>query len=416
MSCDNVNDSSDEDLISKEALQVEENAYETINFSGRRKNILINTPSNKKPLVVMCLVLAFTLVLSVSIGCIAFPLETHKLTRSTSSLQNEVELLKKVVMSQNKSLGLLLDHIASLKQEFSSGYNTLDNNVTSLKQEYNSSLGQLFDAMGSLQQEFMSQNNTLQVLSDNIGTLGQYATFPIASCADVLHSYPSGYYWVRASNGSAVREYCEVTRSCGGVTGGWTRVAKLDMTNSSYSCPSGFRQRSDSNIRSCVIASSYYYAGCTSTYFTTNNRYSKVCGKVTAYQFGTTNAFGTTSNDINSVYVDGVSLTHGSPRRHIWTFAAALDETSTSSASSYCPCINGTDQIRRISPPSFVGQDYFCDTGGQYVFVERSYRVDYVMLRGARHLRAMSTSRRIASVICRHVQQLSCVVRWRFQP
>ena len=31
-------------------------------------------------------------------------------------------------------------------------------------------------------------------------------------------------------------------------------------------------------------------------------------------------------NDINAAYVDGVSLTHGTPHNHIWTFAAAIHE------------------------------------------------------------------------------------------
>ena len=84
-----------------------------------------------------------------------------------------------------------------------------------------------------------------------------------SSCAALSPSSPSGYYWVRASNGSAVRVYCDMTRSCGGVTGGWMRVAELDMTNSSHQCPSGLtlRNESDSNIRACVTAST---VGCVS--------------------------------------------------------------------------------------------------------------------------------------------------------
>ena len=110
------------------------------------------------------------------------------------------------------------------------------------------------------------------------------------SCAALPPSSPSGYYWVRASNGSAVRVYCDMTRSCGGVTGGWTRVAELDMTNSSHQCPSGLRQRTDSNIRTCVRNTDS--PGCSAVqYSTANIHYSRVCGKVIAYQYGTTNAF-----------------------------------------------------------------------------------------------------------------------------
>ena len=56
----------------------------------------------------------------------------------------------------------------------------------------------------------------------------------------------------------------------------------------------------------------------------------------------------------------GVSLTHGNPRQHIWTFAAALDETTISNSdTSKCLCISNGAPI----PPGFVGDDYFCDTG-----------------------------------------------------
>ena len=59
-------------------------------------------------------------------------------------------------------------------------------------------------------------------------------------------------------------------------------------------------------------------------------------------------------------YIDGVSLTYGSPRQHIWTFANALDEADPYNDRSRCTC---TDSSRPNPPPSFVGNDYFCETG-----------------------------------------------------
>ena len=39
-------------------------------------------------------------------------------------------------------------------------------------------------------------------------------------------------------------------------------------------------------------------------------------------------------------YLDGISLTHGhNPRKHIWTFAAALDEVGTNPSYNF-PCTN----------------------------------------------------------------------------
>ena len=194
---------------------------------------------------------------------------------------------------------------------------------------------------------------------------GLLPSFPATSCLQVS-LYPSGYYWVRASNGSAVRVYCDVTRSCGGVTGGWMRVAHLDFNDTSTSCPSGLRERVDSGIHTCGIESSE--AACPSVMFSTSGvEYTKVCGKVIAYQYRSSDAFGSNGRGLNptidSNYVDGVSLTHGhTPRNHIWTFAAALDEYGPS-MENLCECSH--TQLPGTSPPSYVGQDYFCDSGSR---------------------------------------------------
>ena len=72
-------------------------------------------------------------------------------------------------------------------------------------------------------------------------------------------------------------------------------------------------------------------------------------------------AFYHNSRSIDEAYVDGVSLTHGqNPRKHIWTFAGAIDET-TQYPSFKCACTNTA--ITSPHPvPSYVGNDYFCDT------------------------------------------------------
>jgi hypothetical protein len=91
----------------------------------------------------------------------------------------------------------------------------------------------------------------------------------------------------------------------------------------------------------------------------------QVCGKIIAYQDAGTDSFWRNNrvNYIDSNYVDGISLTHGrNPRQHIWTFAAALDEVGTLPHLN-CPCTNISQFESANQPPSFVGSDYFCDTG-----------------------------------------------------
>ena len=65
-------------------------------------------------------------------------------------------------------------------------------------------------------------------------------------------------------------------------------------------------------------------------------------------------------NDINSFYVDGISLTRGSPRKHIWTFVAGLKEDNSHNGGAYtCPCQSGSKQ----SVQNFIGEDYYCESG-----------------------------------------------------
>ena len=128
-------------------------------------------------------------------------------------------------------------------------------------------------------------------------------------------------------------------------------MAKLDMTNSSTQCPSGLRQRTDSNLRTCIKNSDS--GGCSSVTFSTSNTFSRVCRKIKAYQFGHPDAFHPSSSNIDNRYVDGISLTHGRPRQHIWTFAVANDEALSDSYSK-CLCTNINRTRNVISPPAFV--------------------------------------------------------------
>lgn len=197
--------------------------------------------------------------------------------------------------------------------------------------------------------------------------LGKNSSYPATSCRDIFQitqSSPSGYYWIRARNGTAVQMYCDMTRSCGGVTGGWTRVANLDFGESSSSCPNSLKLSTTNRIRSCGSQSPA--PGCASVSFETVISYNSVCGKIIGYQKGSTEAFHRSSSPtIDQNYVDGVSLTHGTQSRtHIWTFVAALSE-GDSEKQHACSCSNTTSTRSTTAPPAFVKTDYFCDTGVQ---------------------------------------------------
>ena len=149
--------------------------------------------------------------------------------------------------------------------------------------------------------------------------------------------------------------------TCNGISG-WRKIAFINMTNTSYSCPTGLNLTSYSK-RTC--GRSHTNRGCSSTTFSVGDSpYSWVCGRIRGYQYGATSAFGHSSRDIESYYVDGVSLTHGGTgrRQHVWTFAAGLTEADNSFLFEHCPC-NTLYIPRGVRVPAFVGDDYFCESG-----------------------------------------------------
>ena len=195
---------------------------------------------------------------------------------------------------------------------------------------------------------------------------GQTPELPANSCTELAErepDIPSGNYWILNSTQSPVQVFCEM----GGVfppsfniTGGWVRVANLNMTDPEQQCPENLNQSYTNPIRLCGRRTDL---SCDSVTFTTYGvQYKRVCGRVRGYQFGSPDAFErwvhcSTPCTIDNPYVDGVSITHGaSPRKHIWTYSAGVYENETSPAS--CPCTgSGT------SPPPFVGSDYYCESG-----------------------------------------------------
>ena len=159
--------------------------------------------------------------------------------------------------------------------------------------------------------------------------------------------------------------------TCGG-TGGWRRAVYLDMTDSSTTCPSGW-QLTGYSKRSCGRVSTGIYTCDSATFPVSGGEYTRVCGRIKAYQWGATLAFYSYYHGyrttIDGAYVDGVSVTHGSPQQHIWTFAAGRAEGYPTSRDA-CPCDASID----IPVPPFVGEDYFCESGmnepwnGRYTF------------------------------------------------
>ena len=149
------------------------------------------------------------------------------------------------------------------------------------------------------------------------------------------------------------------TFSCGGSTG-WRRVAYLKMSDPSQQCPSVWQEYT-TPFRVCGRRSTV--GSCEGlSYPTGSEQYDQVCGRIIGYELGNPDAFRGAddgpSQSIDSYYIDGISVTSHSPRQHVWSFVGGIDEMNSASS---CPCVTGSTSGSHI--PSFVGQNYFCETG-----------------------------------------------------
>ena len=141
--------------------------------------------------------------------------------------------------------------------------------------------------------------------------------------------------------------------------GEWVRVAYLNMSDPSQQCPSDWMEYNTSGLRAC---GRQFGVNCSSVYYTSNGfRYRKVCGQVIGYQLGSTDVFDNANHSIDSAYVDGVSITHGTPRSHIWTYAAGSRDSPGSI--NDCPCLVADGSFIPQTPPQYVGDDYYCESG-----------------------------------------------------
>ena len=194
-----------------------------------------------------------------------------------------------------------------------------------------------------------------------------------SSCSDVMNrlsNAPSGDYNITLENGDTVTVYCDMEGlNCDG-EGGWMRIANLNTSLTNETCPEGLTTILYEEVGYNVCdRDSPNLDACNSTYFSTNGiNYTQVCGAVRGYLKGVPDAFAQYNTGartpIDSAYADGVSITHGNPRRHIWTYTATgLQNILSNTTNAYCPCNLGSDSIA----PPFVGDHYYCEIGDENI-------------------------------------------------
>ena len=220
--------------------------------------------------------------------------------------------------------------------EISTKVDTLDLKLDSV----NNSDILIREDLSCIKEDLSSLNETMNRISEDVEEHDNHITTELTNIDQTLHSL-SLY-------------------TCVGT--GWRRVVYLNVTDPNTNCPSGWQLTSYSK-RTCGRGSTVPLTCDSVTFPVSGGDYTRVCGKIIGYQYGHTDAFEIYHSGqvttIEGAYVTGVSLTHGSPRQHIWTFAAGTHEEDNDDEA--CPC----DTTYNINIPPFVSGDYFCESGVQ---------------------------------------------------
>ena len=313
----------------------------------------------KKSFAAIIILLVIIIVLLVAILVLnLISKDTFMSTCTSNASSNSADLTNSGNTAINSNLSLIQDTMNSIIQQIMVHANNTNRSADELLQLLNTSLIKdiSIPTAAALNDVLLIVNELLEI--QNGSSLFTSAIRPV-SCKDIKAAHPnspSGYYYVNSRN-----IYCNMGELCG-QDGGWTRIAYLDMSDITQNCPSGLQELITGGIRVCRREGTT--GGCKSNIFQTNGiSYSQICGKVVGYQKGTPDGVHTNNNNINSAYLDGVSITRGSPRQHVWSYIAGL--SSNTNVSHYlkhvCPCNSNAHTNNKVQ--SFVGEHYYCESG-----------------------------------------------------
>ena len=299
------------------------------------------------------------------------------LKNDLTSLNDSMSNLNKSLQKQKQEIEIKLTRLQTSQNnythQFNENLNTLDSNLKIRDTNLNASVSDLSSSLQEHKQQTASELSHFQTSLSSTHSKLDTLTRTTASdhrqiidnmsdveCMDTEQTLQL-HHNLHKNLTMKLEEMknCLDCYTCGG-TGGWRRVVYLNMTNQSTTCPSGWLL-TDYSKRSCGRLSSTTRT-CDSTIFpVSGGRYSRICGRIRAYQHGVPDAFLAYNRGyvttIDGSYVSGVSMTHGTPRNHIWTFANGFSEGDT--YTSVCPC----DVPFNLLVPPFVGNDYFCESG-----------------------------------------------------
>ena len=245
------------------------------------------------------------------------------LVHQTGQLNYKLDTLNTGLSQHQQQTTAELTHLqTSINTSFSQHQQQTTAEVALLKTSLNTSLSQhklqTTAEVAHLQTSLNSKLDSLMATAAQLSSNHQEIPTNISDvqCMDTQQSVQDNL----THQLETIKDYIEnlAVHSCGG-TGGWRRVINLDMTDPSSNCPSGWTSTGLSGS-TCGRISTGSRTCDSATFPVSGGEYSRVCGRIRAYQWGASVAFYNyvrrPVTTIDGVYACGVSLTHGTPRNH----------------------------------------------------------------------------------------------------
>ena len=140
----------------------------------------------------------------------------------------------------------------------------------------------------------------------------------------------------------------------------WHRLVYLNMSDPSQQCPPAWKEYNESGVRACGRPDSRI-GSCPSVQFVSYQQYSRVCGRIIGYQYATPDAFQPYPRNNIRTNLDGINITHGANRSHIWSYVAGINQNASSQSVFKCTCSTDNEQV--AGPPPSIGNRYYCESG-----------------------------------------------------
>ena len=258
-----------------------------------------------------------------------------------------------------------------MQSELNATHEESESLFADLKSELNSTIGQLKNDINQLSYQFSNlELVTNNIISQNMQETQSNVQEQGSGLPCHFNSSKSQNQYVSIARVEEIQQSLQnqinalqISTICG--PGLWQRVAFLNMSDPSQQCPSDWEEYSANGVRACGRSRSLRYNSCSSKRYSSSNHFRRVCGRIIGYQVGSTDVFHLQNSEIDTAYVDGVSITTGGAHaKHIWTYVAGLsDQVIPGLQTSSCPCLlEGTSYTPQV-PPTFVGNNYYCESG-----------------------------------------------------